>query len=522
MRRFQRDRQHISYHDDGGSVRILPCNIMTHPDPLGSLRGTLENLTNFELPSHYTSKESKDTTQCGADTFPNSRLLKRYKSARDTYIHRRTLQMFVELLDSYDPDSGFTLPTVTPEDDEFQRQKNEEVVRAVKETMDRIEQMRGDNVASFHEFERKRDELNDIVAKLERSNSTDDEDDMSDTEITDEDVHQQEVQLGELAEKRELLEHKLRVVRGRISDIESENDETQRVVNEVRTKTGRDPIDWRSELVSVKETVDAELKEMRERIQELKNSSEFYEGMRELMEELGGVKILESVQSGEGHVLQLLLLGSHILELNLDKTLCVRGAKLLTTTSLPVPESTQDTANLTTTLHSISLSNMSFSKILSQTPSESIVIPPLEDLVSYSQSLDSSHGIRFVVCETLARIRTAQSRVVELAHLKRKYAAQIYDIDSSNEQEVVCALKDGISIALRLGADCPLVKGSVYISELCGVGGWEEEKLQELKNVIGEKRCMGPVEVMEVLVDEMERRRKEEGWVLPRTPERIG
>jgi len=155
---------------------------------------------------------------------------------------------------------------------------------------------------------------------------------------------------------------------------------------------------------------------------------------------------------------------------------------------------------------------------MSQKPSESVVIRPLQDLVAFSQQLESTHGIRFILSETLARIRTAHSRIEELTLLRSKYAAQVYDIESTGEQEVVCALKEGISIALRLGADCPLVKGSVYISELCGVGGWEEDKLQELKKTVGERRCRGPVEVMEVMVEEIKRRREDEGWALPLTP----
>jgi hypothetical protein len=79
-------------------------------------------------------------------------------------------------------------------------------------------------------------------------------------------------------------------------------------------------------------------------------------------------------------------------------------------------------------------------------------------------------------------------------------------------------LNEGISIAMRLGIDCPGVKGSVYVTELCGVGGWEEEKLEELKVYLGERRCVGPVEVMDVLVEELKRRSVDEGWKVPLTP----
>ena len=180
-------------------------------------------------------------------------------------------------------------------------------------------------------------------------------------------------------------------------------------------------------------------------------------------------------------------------------------------------------------MHSISLSNQSFSKILSQKQAVEVVIPPLDDLVSWSHSLESSsHGIRFILLETMARIRTLEARVVELSKLRERYAAHVYDVESSSalrnhrfggaEQEVVCAIKEGITVALRLGADCPLVPGSVYISEIFGLGGWDEGKLKTLKNVVLENRCRGPMEVMQCLSMEIQKRCREEGWVVPKTP----
>ncbi|KAL3803212.1 hypothetical protein HJC23_003487 [Cyclotella cryptica] len=516
-------------------------------DKLNHLRKTLQSLSSFQLPDHYHDDDASSPT--AADAFPNPELLQRYKDARDAYIHRRTLQLFVELIEHYDDDS-FELPTVSNEELENQRKRKEEVLNAIKSTMERVSTMREENVANFAEFERKREELNDIVMGIERhandSSMDEDVDTNDDQEITEEDVERQEEELNKLAERRQMLEQKLRSVRNQIALVENEVHDTKKAVNEVRVKTGRKPIDWRAEeanaadgqeveYFSVKENVDAEVAEMQEKIRELRQSAAYYEGMRELMEELGGVKILETKGAGvdgssakqmeTGFVITLMLLNRHILELTLEKqsdnkdgSLRVSKAKLLTSTSLPVPQpNDEETANLMETMNSISISNLSFSKIMSQKPSEAVIIPPLDDLVSYSQQLASSDAIRFVVSETMARIRTVRARVEELIRLRSKYVAQVYDIDSG-EQEVVCAINEGISIALRLGADCPLVSGSVYVSELCGVGGWEEDKLQELKKLVEEKRCRGPLEVMEVLVEEIKRMKEEEGWVLPLTP----
>ena len=417
-----------------------------------------------------------------------------------------------------------------------QKEKNEAVLKEIGVTVDRISKLRRENVEGYKEFEKKREELEEVVQKLERTvNTADDDDNLDDDdddmgEITQEQAEQQEEEHIALQEKREMMEHKLRLIRGQIAHVQNEMEETQSAVNEVRVKTGRDAIDWTAicsldDVVKVKESVDKEVQEMKVKIDELKNSNEFYGGMRELMEELGGVYILETVKNDnhekEGFCLKLMLLGSHILELTLepggeDASLCVGKAELLTSASLPVPKPNEETKDLTETLHSISVANLSFSKIMSQKQAEAVTIPPLDDLVSYSHNLESSHAIRFVVSETLARIRTVQARALELTRLTHTYAAKIYDVESG--QEVVCALNEGVSIAMRLGADCPGVRGSVYISELCGVGGWEENKLEELKQFVSDKRCRGPVEVMEVLVEEIGRRMNEDGWKLPLTP----
>jgi hypothetical protein len=218
------------------------------------------------------------------------------------------------------------------------------------------------------------------------------------------------------------------------------------------------------------------------------------------------------------------------------------NAKLTTPTTFPMPEvsanaidnNNEDTSNLMETLHSISLSHQSFSKIMSQKLAVEVTIPALDDLVAWSHSFESSsHGIRFILIETMARIRTLESRVVELSKLRDRFASQVYDVEASSsssstqldsnkyggaEQEVVCAINEGITVALRLGADCPIMPGSVYISEIFGVGGWDEGKLNELRSVITNMRCKGPVEVMELMTKEIHRRSKEDGWVLPSTP----
>lgn len=545
-------------------------------DNLTKLRAAVQDLQSakLNLPQNFLDNNKENNSNKNNVVVNSTQLsLQKYKSARETYIQQRTSEMFLDLLKQYDPVSNtFPLPT-EPTDEERQalQVRKENILNSIRDTMKNVNDEMRTVQAEYGQLEEKREEFVQIVEGMERSerqnrmnggsdpmDEEEDDDDATaeDGEITEEDVAEQEDRLEELQQRKIEMENRLRSVRAQILDVEDDCHRTKQVVNQIREKTGRAPLDWRGftttdgndnsvdnndvEYISLGQGVENEIAEMQEKAAELKQSADFYDGIRELMEELGGVKILSSSTLEEregkgGFTLTLMLLGSHILEivlkkLSLDDSLSVVNAKLTTSTTFPIPETrpeemNEDTANLTETINQ-SLSNVSLSKIMSQKQTVSIAIPPLDDLVKWSRSLESSQGIRFVLVETMARIRTLDARVSELTHLRSNYAAQVYDIESSPEssrfggaeQEVVCAINEGITVALRLGVDCPLVPGSVYISELFGVGGWEEEKLVALKKVVEERRCKGPVEVMEVMIDEIRKRRNKDGWAIPLTP----
>ena len=578
------------------------------------------------------SDDAHASSPTKAKGFNNPQLLTRYKSARNTYIQQATIESFLRSLTTqqYNPttDTLFSMPDmedVRQHYEEITAQSNQ-MLQVVKDTVGTVDGGMMEVTNKWDQFVEKREELLEIVEgyerternrRLEEGDVIDEENGNEDImnmgeEITEEDVTLQKEKLEEVQQRRLELENKLRAVKAQIVEVEDDVHSTKRVVNEVRVKDGCKPLDWRglrnaggncgnmsqesntsdtstnsnsngdheqqNNAESISEgaattttqegVVENEITQMESKSAELKQSSDFYDGMRELMEELGGVKIVSSKEintngghdaEGEGSlfVLTLMLLGSHILEITLSKNsmqgevnketnkdgLHIQSAKLTTQTSFPVPESqttnngdnttttmNEQTITLMETMHSISHSNISFSKIMSQRPSVTIVIPPLDDLVLWSQSLESSsHGIRFILIETIGRLRTMQARTNELTCLRERYAAQIYDVERSSsgstaaqyggaEQEVVCAINEGITVALRLGADCPLVPGSVYISEIFGVGGWEESRLETLKRGVMEKRCRGPVDVMKCLVKEVRKRSKEDGWVVPATP----
>ena len=577
------------------------------PPEIARLRGLVDDLDKYDLPDQFRGRSSfgangrnhgDDEDEANGPAVPPA-LVSRYKRARESYVRRQTMQRLVECLAAYDPATN-TLPLPSPADSgslaEAARRRDE-VLSLVRSTVGSVNSEADAVRAKFGQFADKRDELKGIVDGMERAQrraalgegrDDDEEDDGGEEEsdgeeVTEEDLAHEKERLAEVRRRKAELKERIRSVRSQIVDAEDDIATRKRAVDEVRARSGRGPLDWSGMgrggtqdsdgsdgsnntdaaggLDAVAEAVRSEAAEASDRAAELRRSAEFYDGMRELMEELGGVKILSSRTTGGGDdggfVLSLMLLGQHVLEVALareplppgkadgtKRDLRVESARLTTAATFTVPSppagggdgSGEDTAQLAETMHSVSLTNQSLARIMAQRPSVSITVPPLDDLVRWSRTLDdSSRGIRFVLVETLGRIRALDARVSELNLLRVRYAAQVYDIDGPGgkssssgggspdefgaaEQEVVCAVNEGITVALRLGPDCPLVPGSVYVSEMYGVGGWSDERLDVLRDAVRERRCRGPVEVMEVLVGEIRRRSREEGWAVPPTP----
>jgi hypothetical protein len=151
-------------------------------------------------------------------------------------------------------------------------------------------------------------------------------------------------------------------------------------------------------------------------------------------------------------------------------------------------------------------------------------IPALDDLVKLSLNLGPEEDVRFVVREAMTRIRTISARVRELAMLRTKYLTKIGKSTHSSfgfggeEQEIVCTLNAGVTVVLRLSPDCPILEGSVYMDQIVGIGGWDAHVLDSIRDTVTADSYMGPLALMDALVQEIERVEKEDGISMPRTP----
>lgn len=315
----------------------------------------------------------------------------------------------------------------------------------------------------------------------------------------------------------------------------------------------------------------AESAQLRMQAQEYRDMSEYYESTKSALEVISGIKILsvtdakvggqgvdatrtvsprktsprktsprkqikdkanvEQIPGAGAIVLKVQLLEQHIVEIGLGN--CANGRILTTSNNSSGGGGGGAKDCFRVVSAKLITSSVLTDTLLDQddvesnpTPTVSITIPPLDDLVALAANLEPVQDLRFVLRESLARVRILSARMNELAMLRTKYLTKITDPAKNKvlygfggeDQEIFCSLGSQVTVVLRLTADCPILKGSVYIQRIVGCGGWEDSVLQRIKSKVNDKRMSGPVELMDALVEEIDRVVQEDGVKMPKTP----
>lgn len=543
---------------------------------LEQIRESLAALQAYKLPERYEplGRDASDNSD-PSNTQPllDAQTIQRYQAARAKYLKSQITSLIIEHLDhiryeSGGEDSGRNdRPIIDFPDRLTEEQK--------KDLQERIQTARDDLVQSVNQvkqsyegvyqkyqmLQNKRLELEGIVSSMEKQNqnaasggsSPDGSQDVVNVQmmdIDDEDyiVDQTELELQDekirtLLEKKSALEAKLRKVRMETEKVANENRSKKELLLKLMDKSkgyshGR--VESPTTVLDLDnldvQSIKAETANMRQKIQEYRDMSEYYASMRSALEVISGVKILsvtdaESTDNnetlpdhGDRIVLKVQLLEKHIVEIILenckkvfvstagrhnDECFRVVSARILTSTILTdtLSEDEEEFQN-------------------NPSPTVSITIPPLDDLVSLAKNLEPVHDLRFVLRETLSRIRILSNRMNELATLRTKYLTKITDPANNKvhygfggeDQEILCSLDSQVTVVLRLTPDCPILRGSAYIQRIIGCGGWDDAVLHRIKDNVNEKRFCGPVDLMDSLVEEIESVVKEQGIEIPKTP----
>ena len=401
----------------------------------------------------------------------------------------------------------------------------------------------------------------DIDGDTGNHNDSDDILDQTELELQDE-------KLNILMEKRSRLEAKLRKVRMETEKVSSQIGSKKDLLRQMASMNGGDESGSNASSSGGDSAIDvdnldvevmkAETEEIRLQTQKLKDMSEFYESIKSATEVISGIKILSvtdasatnfkdtATGSATGRLdmdmnmnmegafsLKVQLLNQHIVEIIMKDNSKSHGLSpgintncSTTGESFRVLSARLVTNSVLTDTLEGSGSDSGSEDLNNPTPTVSITIPPLDDLVSLAANLEPGQDLRFVLRESLARVRTLSARMNELAYLRTKYLTKITNPAKNKvlygfggeDQEILCSLDSQITVVIRLTANCPILKGSAYIQRIVGCGGWESAVLQKIKSKVNEHRPSGPVDLMETLVDEIARVVKEDNIKIPGTP----
>lgn len=442
------------------------CKTHAHAleDPQGSPRGVAGVTT-------------EDTSKENADADPVT-TIQRYEEARDLYLQRRLENLLVDHVSTYDPEAGPALEQAL----EFPIVPTDEESKALQERHDQVLQnllsLLGGIDSQVHHLKDlhaaiagRRTELECQVQDLEdpthtNTNNTDEDVVMEKGEtVQDEDLAQEQNRIDALQETK-------RQLRQQLAKLKQETEETKQ-----KTLLQDKHL---ANLQTQANPVTDSLSTHQKKVQELKEIKAFYDSLRGVLEEVGGVKI-DSVKEDPVKrrlYLTLLCYDTFSVEVELqvyrETFLQVVNARWL---GDPTVHSTdQDTA---------------------RKESLSLKLGSLDDLVQIAKTtLSPPHDLRFFVRETLARIRIQQARVQDLNILRQQVLTKIH-----NGNQIVCSLNEGIIVVMRL------YERHVRVEQIIGVSGWTEAATQRIHDAIPADDVfhpMKPTEVFQCVLQEME------------------
>lgn len=545
---------------------IMPSSPKSNTAQLNQLKEVLRTLQSVEIPKRYqnVSSSSSNNKNVNAQPLFDKETLERYHKVRDTYIKSRMEELFLKHVSTFDSSTNtFQFPPQEQEQDPGVAVNSEIICKELKQTVLAVNDSYLHLHSKYDNLFDQRKELERKIQDLEKSTEKENDDgvipmeeDDDDDDVDGERVLEEE-RLKSLMYKRNELEAKLRTIRAEQSKAKLNIEKKRKLIQELRKKDATDDDDEQEETAKTVEEMEEETMKLRERTQQLRDMSQWYDSIRCAMEELSNIRIIGIQQpppsfqqdkendtpaarrlrrsSGTSTMshnnvdlyLKLKLMDEHILQIGLVNSFATQNNSSASSDTFRVKEA----EILTPTVVKESIySGPEFEKGNSNQDADSpfhtvqAIIPQPTDLVELCQSLEPVEDIRLIIRETMARIRAITSRVEELAKLRTKYLTKINSSACTSygyggeDQEIVCSINDGISVVLRLSTDCPLLPGSVYIQQIVGVGGWDQSVLERWKVRLNGMKHKTPVHLMDALVDTISKVKNEGKMPIPVTP----
>lgn len=479
-----------------------------------SPRGLVDNNDNDE-----------DTNNAAASSIS---LIQRYEQARDLYLQRRLENLLVDHIATYENGQFEMISKGDIDDDEDDaalKERHAQALAKLQGSMDKIHQQADQLRATQEAVASRRQELEQMIQDME----DDDEDGNTVDDAMEEDDDNNNDTVDETAivseqERIEQLQEQKRKLQDELARIEKETEAAQE-----RTRLKQEKIALLKQELPLAEGGDEEkMEELQKKLNELREMKVFYDSLREVLEELGGVKILKVEEDPvQRHLfLTLAFYDEHQVQIELEvyrkMFLKLVDAKWISQPVVrPKGNSSTDEESPLSSTAADQMKKEDFS----------LTMDPLDDLVQVAKTtLGPPHDLRFVVRETLARICIFQDRVEELAVLRRNVLTKVH-----NGNQVVCSLNEGIVIVIRL------YEKYIRLDQVVGVGGWDEEVTQKIQTTVMEKlekeynqddaeimlhgSKVTPMIIVQCIQDEIEQLQGSNGWtnpVTPRFPERKG
>ncbi|GFH48192.1 hypothetical protein CTEN210_04668 [Chaetoceros tenuissimus] len=552
---------------------------------LDQIRESLATLESYKLPDWYkqilaeNEKSSNgNSTDIHSQPLLDPQTTQRYQQARSKYlkaaINARIIHHLKSIHYGEDPSRpAIDLPSPITQEE---KQELEEKIHSAKESLAKsIHSVKSSYESVAYKYQlltQKRAQLQQIVKQMEENgqvvtlDSMEDQMDENDSLLTKTEVDAQNERIESLMREKSEMEAKLRKIRMESQVVQGEVERKKELLVELmgdeQKSDGRispqSIVEW-MESADV-DAINEEAEQLKQQAQEYRDISDYYESTKSAIEVISGIKILSITDAQpndsedvvmesptktssrkkmdaspsksdsslpDGSImLKVQLLEQHIIDITLANTASNNRMASVSAANGSIDMFRVVSANLVTSSTLSDTLEDEEERQRNSLPTVSITIPPLNDLVALAANLEPVQDLKFLLRESLARIRTLSSRLNELALLRTKYLTKITDPTKNKikygyggeDQEIFCSLKSQITAVLRLSADCPILKGSVYIQRLVGCGGWSESVLQKIKNKVNDQRFHSPVDLMDFLVEEIDRVVEKDGVKMPKTP----
>lgn len=495
-----------------------------------SLSATMESLWNVaSVDSMDLNESGRDIDPCNTSSCSNvssntsmvfTNLLEQYRQTRDVYLHRRMMRAFLDHLPTFDGNDFVTdaiigedenslttrvksttppMIIITPSNEEIEQQRLEQQ-RVLGEIQNLVQEIRSATVkrdTQYAAFVARREELQRMVDDLRQSTHGEEDDD--DVAMAEEDVD--ETVIAEQEQRWLALQEQCAAMRSEIQSVEAQSADLEAEIAKLNESglSLRMEQEFKGKTIQELSNENANLEEELSRWREMES---FYNSLVMILEELIGIRIISvdksPVDSGT-LVLTVEIAEKFRLAINLQVDKRRPNHLNVVSATFINPVIIQIGAGLTLT------------------------VPDPTELVSLADRMPNGDNLRFILRETSAQIRAAEVRGKELAVLQEvaltKIGTPLLTNMGCTEQEVVCSLnREQISVVLRLSPDCPLLAGSVTISQMVGLGGWDEALIQEIRDMVSKEEFHRPVDVIKAIQVEIARREETEGFKLPETP----